>query len=455
MSIRKAAIDILKLSFPIILAQLGNVLLGLTDTVMLGQYGKTELAAVGIANQIFFVTSVIGMGVMTALTPIIATSKGANKKSECGEFLRSGIELSLIISFVVAAFLIILSANFGIFGQEEAINYSAAKYLRIVGISMFPMLLFLALKHFNDGLSFSNPAVIITLAGVILNGFLNWVLIFGNITFPALGATGAGIATLFTRLFMALLLVIVVFRSPSIKVYLPPLISQFNTVPVIKKLLKLGLPTGFQIFFEVGAYAVAAVMTGWISLSALAAHQIAMGVIAIFYMVATGISVAGSVRVAHYFGQKKQDLIRKNGIVTIAMTGTVMVLTGLFLLYFNKSIFSFFTNDQTIITITSDILIIIIFFQLYNGLQATATGILRSVEDVKSSAYLTMIVYWVVGIPLAYFLGVHFQQSLKGVWQGLLVALIITAFLVYRRLFKKTLAGGTGNLLQIMRSRDK
>lgn len=430
---RSTAQEIIKLSFPIILGQLANVLLGLTDTIMLGQYGKAELAAVGISNQIFFVVSVIGMGVMTALTPIIAASKGASNKKECGEFLRSGIELSFFISLVVCILVILISANFEILRQEASVNRIAGKYLRIMGVSVFPMLLFLALKHFTDGLSYSRPAVIITFIGVGINFILNWILIYGNLSFPALGATGAGIATLAARIIMALLLVITVFYSSSLKLYLPPLISTYNTVPVIKKLIRLGFPTGLQIFFETGTYALAAVFIGWISVNALAAHQIAMGIVAVFYMIASGVSAAGSVKVANAFGQKDPEAIKRNGTMAIIVAGGFMTLNGLSLIIFNQSIFSLFTTDTSVQAMISDILKIIILFQLVNGIQVASTGVLRAIEDVKPIALLTLLTYWVIGIPLAYLLSIKSHMGLKGVWVGLLVALIINAIFVLAR----------------------
>lgn len=423
---RSSVLDILKLSFPIILAQLGNVLLGLTDTIMLGQFGKKELAAVGIANQIFFLISIIGMGIMTALTPIIAASKGASNKKECGEFLRSGIELSFIISTALCIMILFISANFEILHQDPDINLIAARYLKILAPSVFPMLLFLALKHFNDGLSFSKPAMVITFIGVAFNFFLNWIFIFGNFSFPALGATGAAIATLIARILMALLLVLYIFKNASIKIYLPPLISTYNTKPVIKKLLKLGFPTGFQIFFEVGAYTGAAIITGWISLEALAAHQIIMGIIALCYMIATGISVAGSVKVAQSFGQGNIELIKKNGILAISTAGAFMLISSLILFLFHDPIISIFTDDPQISRIASQIFIIMIMFQVLNGLQVTGTGVLKGVEDIRSTALFTLLAYWFIGLPLCYFLAVRLNFALEGIWEGLLIALALS-----------------------------
>jgi MATE family multidrug resistance protein len=381
---------ILILSVPIIFAQLGNVLLGITDTIMVGKVGKAELAAVGLSNQIFFLVTVIGMGIMTALTTLVASSKGAENKKECGEFLRSGIELSLLISLLIFVVLIIISYNFYIFAQPEVINQMAGKYLRIMAVSVFPLLLFLSFKHFNDGISVSKPAMVITFIGVIANVYFNWIFIYGNYTFPAFNTSGAAVATLLTRFLMAFLIVLYVFKSQASKNFLPPLISTYKTGPIIRKLVKIGLPTGFQVFFEVGAYSVAAVFAGWISLAALAAHQIGMGLVAISYMIASGLSAAGSVLVGHSFGRRNGEEIKSIGISSLLTTGMFMVLTSVVFLFMKDEILMVFTNETEVLDIAGTLFLVLVVYQFFNGIQATLTGILRGVHDVFFPAKFTL-----------------------------------------------------------------
>ena len=402
---------------------------------MLGQYGRNELAAVGLANQIFFLVSVIGMGIMTALTSIVATSRGAGNHKECGEFLRSAIELSFIISMLVCGLSIALAVNFSVFQQSEVINVIAGKYLTILSISVFPMLLFLALKHFSDGIAYTKPAMLITMIGVLINIFFNWVFIFGNLSFPALGAPGAAIGTLLTRLIMALLLVIVIFRMSRVKEYLPPLISTYKTAPVIKKLLRLGFPTGLQIFFEVGAYVGATIFAGWVSLDALAAHQIGMGVVAFCYMIATGIAVSGSVKLAHAFGEGDKKKVKDIGVVALLVVAIAMMLTSSALYIFRDQVINIFTNDNLVIQVTGGIFLTLILFQMLNGIQSGGIGLLRGLEDVAFPAKFTLLSYWLLGLPLAYFLGIVYDMKLNGIWIGLLSALSVNAGILLTRFF--------------------
>src|SRR6478609_8967626 len=203
----------IQLSLPIILGQLGSVMMGLTDTIMLGAVGKNEVAAIGVANQVYFLFTVLGMGTLGALAPMVASSKGASNKNECGEFLRSGIEMGFLISVVLCIVMSMIGENFQIFGQPAHITDMVREYLRILNISTIPLMLFLAVKQYSDGLSLAKPAMVITLAAVLLNVFFNWVLIYGHLTFPALGIKGAAIGTLLARFAMALMLVFYVFRS--------------------------------------------------------------------------------------------------------------------------------------------------------------------------------------------------------------------------------------------------
>lgn len=419
--------SIIRLSVPIILAQMGNVLLGLTDTIMLGQYGKAELAAVGFANQIFFLIVSVGLGIMTALTSLIASSKGAENAKQCGEFLRSGIEVSLIIGTGLMITIMVVSLNLGLFGQTEVVNDIGGKYLRIIGVSVFPMLLFLALKHFSDGLSYSKPAMLITFIGVVLNIFLNWVFIYGSLTFPSLGATGAGIATLITRFIMAFLLVLVIFNSSFLRVYLPPLVSTYKTKPIIIKLFRLGLPTGIQLFFEVAGYAVSTIMAGWIGLTALAAHQIGMGIVALSYVISTGLCVAVSIQIGHAYGKRNFEAIKTRGFSSLSVSLIFMGTTSIFLFILQEPVIRLFSLEEDVLMYAKSIFILLIVYQFINGVQATLVGILRGIHDVDFPAAFTLGAYCLFALPVSYILVVKYDFSLPGIWIALLGGVILSS----------------------------
>jgi multidrug resistance protein, MATE family len=427
--------EIAKLSIPVILAQLGTVLMGVTDMIMLGNYSQTDIAAVGVANQIYFLFSVIGIGAMAALTPLVAKSKGAKNPKECGEYLRTGIEMGFLIGIVLFGILTLITENFYIFNQPEEINIIAVKYLRMINISTVPYLLFIALKQFSDGLSLTKPAMYITLLSVLLNIFLNAVFIYGMFTFPAAGAKGAGVATVFARIFMAFALVVFVFKNNIYKGFLPNLVSTFNTKPVIVKLLKIGVPSGIQMFFEISAFAGTAILVGWLGVRFLAAHQILLGLIALIYTIAVGISVAGSIKVASSIGENQYTSVKKWGRLTFSFVTITMLLIGTSLIFFKTEIIQFFIKDDLILAIASSCFTLMVVFLILDSLQITGISLLRSIEDVKIPTLITIGCYLILGLPLSFVFGFILDYQFIGIWVGLIFAGFFSSLILVIRYF--------------------
>jgi MATE family multidrug resistance protein len=434
-SLKKDFVHTLQLSFPIMLGQVGSVLMGITDTLMLGNVGKEAVAASGVANQIYFLFTVLGMGTIAAMAPMIATSKGAQNDKECGEILRTGIELGFLISVVLCLIMILIGENFEWFQQPAAITALVKPYLRILTISTIPFMLFLALKQFSDGLSLTKPAMVITLIAVIINIALNWLLIYGNWSLPALDIKGAAIATLISRILMALMLVVYVFRHKAYSAFMPPLISTFNTLPLIVKILKVGLPGGLQLFFEVGAFAGAALLVGWIGTDELAAHQIVLGLAALTYMMSAGISVSGSIRVGHAFGEGNKAMIKQMGSSALFLVAIFMLFSCLIFIFLNEELIGLFIHDEKVVYTAASVLIIAGLFQFSDGLQVVALGILRGIEDVNVPTIITLLAYWAIGLPVGYLLGFVLDMGIRGVWFGLLAGLTTSAVLLTFRFY--------------------
>jgi MATE family multidrug resistance protein len=304
-------------------------------------------------------------------------------------------------------------------------------------------MLFLALKQFSDGLAFGKPAMIITIIAVFINIFLNWIFIYGNFSFPPMAANGAAIATLISRIMMALMLVVYIFRSNLYKTFLPPLISTFNTKPVLIKMFTVGFPGGLQLFFEVGAFAGAAVFVGWLGTSELAAHQIALGLAALTYMVAAGVSVSGSIKVANAFGAANKNEIIVNGIIAMTAVALFMVLTGSCFFLFNEDLVRIFIKDANVVHIGASILLIAAIFQLSDGIQVVALGILRGIEDVNKPTIITLVAYWGIALPVGYILGFVFDLGVMGIWWGLLAGLTTSAIMLSARFYILTTRGKT------------
>ncbi|MCS6823231.1 MAG: MATE family efflux transporter [Cytophagaceae bacterium] len=435
MSFKNYLKQFFKLSIPAILGQIGAVLMGITDMVMLGNVSKTELAAVGVANQIYFMFLVFGLGIMAALAPLVAATKGANKNTDCGELLRAGIEISFIVSIVLSMILYVFCENFHIFNQPYEIEVIAKRYLKMLTISTIPYLLFIAIKQYSDGLHLTKSSMYITLAGIIVNGLLNYVFIYGLFSLPPSGALGAGIATLFTRILMALSFVVYVFKNDVYKKFLPNLISTFNTMPVIMKVLKTGIPSGFQMLFEVTTFSVITIMVGWIGTEYLAAHQILIGLVAIVYTISAGFSIAGSINVATALGKKdKLAIIRWSKFTIIIISISTAVLT-VSLAWFREPIVSLFIHEHEVICIVFETFKIMCLLLMIDVFQTTSIGLLRSLEDVKSSSYVTLLAYFLLGTLLSYYLTFIYDMKLYGIWIGISIGGLLSNVILWIRYF--------------------
>ena len=277
------------------------------------------------------------------------------------------------------------------------------------------------------------PAMVISILANIINAFANWVLIFGELGFPKLGLAGAAWATLASRTFMAIVIMFYVMRNDKFKQYDVTFHFRGLNIPVIKKILGLGLPSGFQYFFEVGAFSFAVIMIGWIGTNELAAHQIAINLASISFMGVLGISQAASIRVGNAMGEQSVSKIRKAGFTAIVLGAAIMSLAGLTFVLLNKFLPSLYIDDEAVISIASRLIIIAAIFQLSDGIQAVGIGVLRGLTDVKGPTIITFIAYWIISLPIAYLLAFNFNLGVDGVWIGLLIGLTVSAFLLTLR----------------------
>ncbi|MES2733676.1 MAG: MATE family efflux transporter [Bacteroidota bacterium] len=432
---RSDIVATLRLSYPIVIGQLGMVLMGVADTVMVGRLGAAELGAAGIATSIFMVVSIVGMGTLSVIAPQIATAKGLDDKAACGRLLRSGMLLSLVLSLVLGVILLLLQSYFEIFQQKPEINERAKDFLLIISISIIPLLLFNAVKQFSDGLSHTRIAMYITVVGLLINVFLNWLLIPGRWGFPAWGLNGAGVATLVARTWMAIIMVVYVWKSPTFHDYIRANQLQGSLLPLINKLFRLGLPGGLQYFFEVAAFAGAAIIIGWLGKYPLAAHQVAINLAGITYMMASGFSFAGAIRVGEAVGLGNQAKVVRAGSVALLMVGSFMVFCCVLFLTTNQLLISLYMDDPQVTEIATSLVIIAGFFQLSDGIQVVGLGILRGLADVNIPTFITLLAYWLIGLPLGYLLAFKLGMGAQGIWIGLLVGLSISAILLTTRFY--------------------
>ena len=431
--LKKHITSTIQLAYPVIVGQLGIIMMGVVDSLMVGKIGASSLAAASLGNGMTFIILIIGIGVSLAVTPLVAIAVGAGKFEDCGIYFRQSLLVNSILSVIIAGLIYFLADFIKYFNQPVEVQNQAISYIRIIGFSSVPLLLFQTYKQFIEGLSIMLPAMIIALLANLVNVFVNWVLIFGNLGFPALALDGAGWATFASRVFMALALMGYVMKNNRFKQY--DVSFHFKSInrPVIKKILSLGLPSGIQYFFEVGAFSFAVVMVGWLGTKQQAAHQIAINLASISFMAVLGISVAGSIRVGNAVGMRDISETRRAGFTASLLGASVMLVSGLIFILFRNFLPTLYINDQEVISYASSLLIIAALFQLSDGTQAVGIGILRGLTDVKIPTAITFIAYWIVGLPVGYLLGFTFGLNVQGVWIGLLLGLTTSAILLTLR----------------------
>jgi multidrug resistance protein, MATE family len=434
---------ITKLALPIIAGQLSTILISFSDNAMVGQYDAISLAASAFANALLSTILLFGIGVSWSLTPLVAAADAAGNQAECQRLFKHSLALYPLVGLGLFGVAWIASFFLDRFGQAPEVVRLARPYFLVVGASVVPAMLFQALKQFLDGLSYTKEPMYINFGGALLNVLFNYLLIFGHWGLPAMGLLGAGIATLAARVVMAAALLARFFYLEKFSEYRQELAWGTLSRAMLKKLLKMGIPVGFQAGFEVSAFGFVNVMVGWMGPVALAAHQIALNVATVTFLTAMGISSATAIRVGGLFGSRDREGLRAAGLaayhLVIGFMGTCAAFIALTrgwlpLLYLDA-------NDPLlaqIVPISASLLIYAAIFQVSDGVQVIGMGVLRGIQDIKAPTLIALVAYWVLGVPLGYLLGFVFHFGIAGVWIGLSAGLTFAAIFLAARFFDKS-----------------
>ena len=427
-----------KLSWPVIVGQLGHVLVGQADNIMIGDIGANELAAASLANGLFFLLIVFGFGICTAISPIIAKKIGAGSNDlEKSEVLMEGFKILFVVGLFISFLLFVVNLIIPFMGQDPKVVPLAQSYLNIISWSSIPMFLFLVLKHFVDGFGDTRPGMYFMALNVILNVFLNWVLIYGNCGFPALHLDGAGWATLLSRILTLLFFLFYFSKNDTYKKYLRFDLLKTRNAATNKNILTVGIPSGLQYFFEVGAFSLAVVLAGRIGPFQQAAHQIAISIASITYMFYMGISVAASIRIGSAWGKNDLTYIRKAGWAALMASGICIICFVVMILVLKPYIAIIYLDQIEVQEIILNLLFIAAIFQLFDGIQAVVQGMLRGLEDVKIPSILAFIAYWIIGIPCAFLFSEILDWGVQGIWWALTLGLTFSALFLCTRFFNQ------------------
>ena len=421
------------LAYPVMLSQLGHVLVGVVDSLMVGQLGVFPLAAVTLANGIFYFFMTFGLGISYAITPLVAEADGQGDKVRSGNVLKHGILINTITAAILFLAIWIMTGQLDHFGQDENVVEQAIPYLFVIGLSLIPFMLFQTFRQFCEGLSETKLPMYVSIIANVLNVVLNYILIFGKLGFEPMGLLGAGVATFISRTVMAIILAVYLYSSSKYKPYWAGIkLAVLNKLLVVK-MLKIGVPAGLQFIFEVGAFVLAAFMMGWINAKTLAAHQIAINLASISYMMATGLAAAATIRVGNQLGRKDIPTMRTATNTIFIMVAIFMTSCAILFVIGRFWLPTIYIDDNEVIGIASSLIAVAALFQLSDGIQVVGLGALRGMSDVKVPTYITFVAYWVLGLPIGYVLTFELGMGPNGIWFGLTIGLTIAAVLVYRR----------------------
>lgn len=424
-----------RLSIPIIVGQLGIVLMGVVDTAMIGRVGKEALAAAGVSNAVFFLIAILGIGLLNILSPMIAEAQSRRRQESLKALLVGGFWAATACAVFLGLVMAGVIWQFDKLGQSPQVTALSREYMSILLSSLFPMYWFLCLRHFTDGMAMPHLSMYATLVGLLLNIFLNYLLIFGHWGLPAMGLAGAAWATWGVRWAMTFILFYFLLRLPAFTFLKQCYVSMRACREACVRIITKGIGTGLQHLFEVATFALAAIMIGWVNDVELAAHQIALNMASVTYMISTGIAAAGAIRVGNALGRRQWHRVARAGTAALLAAILVMTTGGLLFWLFPHALVSLYTHEKEVLAVAVELLLIAAFFQLSDGIQAVSLGILRGLQDVLYPTVATLIAYWGVALPVAYYYGIYKEMGAWGVWIGLLVGLTLAAVFLCTRFY--------------------
>ena len=428
----------LRLGAPLVIGQLSQMLLGVVDTLMVGKLGVTPLAALTFSTALFHVPLVFGLGLLTAVSVFSANARGANRPVDARESCRNGLWLASgagIILFLISVAIIPLHHQLG---QPPEVITSARNYYLYVMFSLVPTLASFALKNHADSLNRPWPPFWIFLGGVGLNVFLNWLFIYGHWGLPRMGLDGAGLATLLARFAILGMVFLWLIKDRNLREWVPHRRWFAPCREWLGKLMKVGFPASIQMLCEVSAFSVAGLLIGRFGAESLAAHQVAITLAALSFMIPLGLSMALTVRVGEVVGSSELARLR-----TITLSGWLLVsgygvIAAIGFLALGSWMASWFVEAREVIDLAARLLVIVGIIQLVDGLQVASAAMLRGMADTKFAAWMGFVAYWLIGMPCSASLAFATPLGARGIWWGLAAGLTIAAITLGRRMWKRS-----------------
>ena len=430
----------LNLAYPVVIGQLGQIMVSVADSIMVGKFlGTIPLAAISLAVSVLIIPMVFAIGVAYGLTPLVAGADGEENPAAATKYFKNGLVLNSILGLAIYGLIALFAEGAHLLGQDERVVAEALPYIHVVGFSIVPMMSFFAFKQFAEGLSDTKAAMRVSLAANFLNVLLNYPLITGWGPFPELGLIGAAVSTLVTRFIMLGGMALYIRKKQKFALYWSYWRSSEVNWPTVKEILNIGVPSGLQYVFEAGAFAMSGVIVGMIGPVQQAAHQIALNIASVSYMMVSGLGAAATIRMGNQLGRRDYPMLRLAGQSLFHLTFFFMLVTMTLLILLRNFLPQFYSSDPEVLQYTAVLMVAAGIFQMPDGMQATALGALRGIKDVNIPTIVAFVAYWMIAVPLGYVLGIQFDQGPLGVWIGLTAGLVIASIALYWRFRHKTL----------------
>lgn len=422
-----------KLALPVVLSELGWMVMGVVDTMMVGRLGPAAIGAVALGNAVCYTPSMFGIGLLLGLDTLVSQAYGRKDHEECHRWLAQGVHLASIAAVPIMVGIALVSFFFARFGIAAEVAVPASGYMRVLLWGTLPLLIYAASRRFLQGVGQVRVITVTYVAANLVNWFLNWVLIYGKLGMPALGVNGSALSTVFARVTMALALLGFAWRyerkrgHPLFKHWAAPQLAR------LKQMLKLGAPAAGHILLEVGAWNLATFSAGYLTPVALATHQIVLNYASVTYMVPLGISAAAAVSVGHAVGAGDRARARRAGWLALGLGTSFMLLAAMALLIWPRPLIELYTNDAQVLAVGPGLLAIVAAFEVFDGIQAVSTGALRGLGETRAPMIANLVGYWVLGLPLGLFLCFGLRWGIYGLWIGLTLALVVIALALIAR----------------------
>ncbi len=428
---RREVSELVRLAVPVAVVQVGMLAMGVADTIMVGHVSAVDLAAVGLGNLYFFTVAVFGMGVLFALDPVISQAVGAGDREAVARGLQRGGILAVATGVVASLLLLPAGPVLSLLGQPPEVVPVAAAYALVSIPGVFPFYAYMVLRQSLQAMGRVAPVVVAVVVANVANLGFNWVLIFGHLGFPAMGAVGSSWATSLSRWVMAGGLLGAAW--PLLRPALSPIRREALAPGPLLRMVRLGAPIGAQQALEFGAFGATGVLMGWMGTVAVASHQVALNLAALTFMVPLGVAQAATVRVGQAVGRADAGGARRAAGAGILAGVSFMLCAALVFLSLPGPLARIYSRDPAVVALAATLIPIAGIFQVFDGLQVVASGVLRGVADTRTPMVLGLVGFWLVGLPSSAVMAFGLRWGPPGLWWGLALGLGATSLLLLAR----------------------